>query len=319
MSDVALVENADADDNEYSGKKLSSLSTKARIALARRNFWSFRKFIHPEIIEGWWQVDVAEHLDQFYRDYVAGKRPKLVLAAPPQHGKSKQMVDFAAYFAGRNPDDKTIYASYSEDLGTDANRDLQRIYDDDLYKLVFPNTKISGESVVTQVGKWQRNSTFLEYAGHKGSFRNTTINGQITGKELHLGIIDDPIKGRAESSQIGNRNKAWDWLTDDFFARFHERAGMVTIGDSLALGRSDRPVGWSASPRLRLLRYPAIAEPDSPKYVRSDVDKAKRAAGEALFKEHISLDYLLERKRIYSIASWESLYQQNPIQQSGGC
>jgi hypothetical protein len=62
MSDVALVED-DVPDDEYSDKKLSSLSTEARITLARRNFWSFRKFIHPEIIEGWWQVDVRERGD----------------------------------------------------------------------------------------------------------------------------------------------------------------------------------------------------------------------------------------------------------------
>jgi hypothetical protein len=46
-----------------SGKKLSSFSTEARVTLARENFWSFRKFIHPELIDSWWQVDVAEHRD----------------------------------------------------------------------------------------------------------------------------------------------------------------------------------------------------------------------------------------------------------------
>ncbi len=34
-----------------------------------------------------------------------------------------------------------------------------------------------------------------------GSFRNTTVNGQITGFGLDLGVIDDPMKGRAESKE----------------------------------------------------------------------------------------------------------------------
>ena len=69
------------------GGERVGLPVKLLAAEAREHFWAFRKFIHPDLIEGWWQVDVAEHLDQFYRDYVAGKRPKLVLCSPPQHGK----------------------------------------------------------------------------------------------------------------------------------------------------------------------------------------------------------------------------------------
>jgi hypothetical protein len=32
-------------------------------------------------------------------------------------------------------------------------------------------------------------------------FRNTTVSGQINGLELHLGVIDDPIKGREGHAQ----------------------------------------------------------------------------------------------------------------------
>ena len=85
---AALVDPTIAPEPELDvGPERVSLSVKLLAAEAREHFWAFRKFIHPELIEGWWQVDVAEHLDQFYRDYVAGKRPKLVLTSPPQHGK----------------------------------------------------------------------------------------------------------------------------------------------------------------------------------------------------------------------------------------
>ena len=69
------------------------------------------------MLEAWWQHDVAEHLMDFYADMRAGKRPALVLQAPPQHGKTEQVSDFVAWVAGQNPDIKTIFASYSEDLG----------------------------------------------------------------------------------------------------------------------------------------------------------------------------------------------------------
>jgi hypothetical protein len=58
---------------------------------------------------------------QFYKDLVAGKRPKLALMAPPQHGKSKAVNDFIAWLAGVNPDLKVIFSSFSDELGARAN------------------------------------------------------------------------------------------------------------------------------------------------------------------------------------------------------
>jgi hypothetical protein len=46
-----------------------------------------------------------------------GKRPMLVLMAPPQHGKTEQVKDFTAWIAGKQHDLKTMFASYSDELG----------------------------------------------------------------------------------------------------------------------------------------------------------------------------------------------------------
>ena len=54
---------------------------------------------------------------------------------------------------------------------------------------------------------------------------------------------------------------------------------------------------------VRIIRYPAIAERD----------EAFGDKGEPLFEELKSLDFLLDRKRMMTQASWESEYQQNPI------
>jgi predicted phage terminase large subunit-like protein len=61
-------------------------------------------------------------------------------------------------------------------------------------------------------------------------------------------------------------------------------------------------------PDVRVLRYPAIAEHD----------ELHRRKGEALFPEHKPLDFLLERKRLLTQPSWESIYQQHPIIVGGG-
>jgi predicted phage terminase large subunit-like protein len=264
-------------------------------------FWAFRRYSRPRMKVGWWQYEVANELQRFYQRLIKGERPKLVLMAPPQHGKTEQVKDFVAWVAGKNPDLKHIFASYSDDLGVAVNTDLQRIMTSERYVAIF------GHRLGESGSRWARNSNVLEYANHCGSFYNTTVGGQITGKGLDIGIVDDPIKGRAEANSKTVREKVWYWFTDDFLTRFSDSAGLLMI---MTRWHLDDPVGRLIErfPDAKILRYPAIAEED----------EKNRLKGEALFPQHKSVLFLLERKRALTQASWESEYQQNPIVVGGG-
>lgn len=268
---------------------------------ARESYYAYRRLLDPTLIVGWWQQTIAAELQQFYEDMIAGKRPVLLLQSPPQHGKTTQVRDFISWVAGKRPDSKTMFTSYSDDLGVGVNLGLQRIYDSDRYKKIF-NTRISSTNVVTLAGRYLRNSSLIEYVDHKGSFRNTTVMGQINGLGLDLGIIDDPVKGRKEAQSKTIRDGVWGWLTDDFFGRFSKDAGFIMI---MTRWHVDDPAGrWlERFPNTRVVRYPAIAT-ENEKY---------RKKGEALFPEHKPLEFLIERKKLMTSAGWESVYQQNPI------
>ena len=82
----------------------AQLRTRAEIEFskARGNFWAFRIAIHPELIAGDWPRDISHHLQKFYHDLENGKRPKLVISSPPQHGKSLAVTDLMAWAMGRN-------------------------------------------------------------------------------------------------------------------------------------------------------------------------------------------------------------------------
>jgi predicted phage terminase large subunit-like protein len=248
-----------------------------------------------------WQHDVADELQRFYRSLINGERPKLVLMAPPQHGKTEQVTDFLAWIAGKRPDLKAIFASYSDELGVKVNRDLQRIMTSERYVAIF------GHRLGDSGSRWLRNANALEYVDHRGSFRNTTIEGQITGQGLDIGIVDDPIKGRAEANSKAVRDKTWGWFTDDFLTRFSNSAGLLMI---MTRWHLDDPVGRFIErfPEAKILRYSAIAEED----------ERNRRKGEALFPEHKGLPLLMERRAAMTEASWESVYQQNPIPMGGG-
>jgi hypothetical protein len=72
------------------------------IYLGSQNFAMYRRLIRPNMVWGWWVEEVANQLQVFYQDFAAGKRPKLALMAPPQHGKSWSVTDFISWVAGRN-------------------------------------------------------------------------------------------------------------------------------------------------------------------------------------------------------------------------
>lgn len=289
---------------ELKNQRLAELLIEQQIRKARNSFWEYRTLINPKLKKGWWQQEIADELEQFYIDLISGKRPKLVIQAPPQHGKSVQIIDFISWLAGKLPEYKTIYTSFSERLGTRANLRLQRIFDSDIYSRIFPDTKLTPKGA--KLGAL-RNMDMLEYVGHDGSFRNTTVRGSITGETLDLGIIDDPIRGRADANSKTVRDSTWDWFTDDFFTRFSEDAGLLAI---LTRWHVDDPIGRliDTDKTVKILSYPAIAVKD----------EKHRKTGEALFPEHKGLDFLLERKKIMPPANWEALYQQNPFITDGG-
>jgi predicted phage terminase large subunit-like protein len=299
------------------GKRLATLSPvklgeEAGADLARKRFYAFRQLMHPGMRWNWWTREVSDHLEQFYYDMLDGLRPRLALMAPPQHGKTLLITDFIAWLAGLEPNWKTIYASYSDELGGAANKSLQRMIAAKTYRDVF-ETRIGEQG-------WRCDQSLIEYVGHRGSFYNVTIDGQVTGKGLNLGVVDDPVKGRREANSKTNRDTVWDWFVDDFYSRLDDKAGMLIIMtrwhvDDL-LGRFlERHKG------IKVLRYPAIAERDEKHYTWDKDGNATPfiwKAGEPLFPEWKTLEFLNEQRSVRTLASWQALYLQSPIVSGGG-
>lgn len=271
---------------------------------AREDFLTYRILINPKLKINWYVIDISLKLQQFVFDLEAGLKPMLIIQAPPQHGKSEAISDIIGWIAGRNPNLKTIFASFSERLGVRANLKLQRLYSKKVYQDIFPETQINNKNVVTGTN-FLRNREILEYCNKDGYFRNTTVQGSVTGESLDLGVIDDPIKGRETANSETIRNKTWEWFTDDFFTRFSEDAGFLMI---LTRWHTDDPAGRmiEKNKRVKLITYKAIAEED----------EEHRKVGEALFPEHKSIEFLEERKFLMG-DNFLALYQQSPIIKGG--
>lgn len=279
--------------------------------LSRRNLIDFTKYTKPDFIEGWFNRIIANELQQFYHDVVAGKQPRLIIQAPPRSGKSELFSRrFPAWAFGQNPDLQIIAASYSTDLASRMNRDVQRIIDSEEYEGAFPNTSLNSTNVATVSGKSLRNSEIFEIVGHAGAYRSAGVGAGITGMGADIGIIDDPVKDAKEANSQTIRDSVWDWYTTTFYTRLSPKSGIL-IGmtrwheDDLA-GRLINEMNNDGD-QWRIVSFPAIAEED----------EEFRNEGDALHPERYDIERLSKIKKAVGSQAWNALYQQRPSSKGG--
>lgn len=285
-----------------------------RIHQARRSFWAYRQLINPTMKRGWFQRRIARRLQRFRDELIAGTRPMLAIEAPPQHGKSHMIIDFISWCAGHDPDLATIYAAFSDRLTTRANLRMQRLLASKTYRDVFPDGPRLGGG--RGPGAALRNSDVIEFEGRSGLFRNTTVRGSVTGEGLGLGVVDDPIKGREAARSETTRNNVWDWFTDDFYTRFSEEAGLLSI---MTRWHVDDPLGRMQEmfgDQLEVMSFPALAtedehDPDTGELLRRGPAEGEQY-GDALFPEHKSREFIMLRQAAMTRGNFEALYQQSP-------
>lgn len=146
---------------------------------ARRSLLDFTTFTKSDYRVNWHHKLMCEKLDEF----IEGENKRLIISCPPRHGKSELVSRrLPAYILGRNPDCKIIACSYSSDLASLMNRDIQRIICSPEYEELFPDTKLNSANVrTTSQENYLRNSDIFEIVGHKGVYRSSGVGGSITG------------------------------------------------------------------------------------------------------------------------------------------
>ncbi len=281
--------------------------------LAHDSFVSFVYATLPGYIMGWVHERICAELDAFLAAVHARQSPRLMLCMPPRHGKSELASRrFPAYVFGRFPDMSIIGTSYSADLSSRLNRDVQRVIEQPEYEAIFPETRLSAKNIRTSIsGNYLRNSDLFEIVGHKGSYRSAGVGGGITGMGGDILIIDDPFKDRAEADSPTIRRKVWEWYTSTLYTRLAPGGGILVINtrwhmDDLS-GRLLEAARTGEGDQWRVVNFPAIAEEDEP----------HRRRGEALHPERYPLEQLAAIRTAIGTRDWEALYQQHPTPDGG--
>lgn len=225
---------------------------------ARQYLADFTLYTYPTYLMGWFHKEVCEALDKFLEDVLAKKSPRLILTAPPRHGKSELVSRrFPAFAFGRCPDLQIIATSYGADLAQRFNRDVQRIIDDDVYRTLFPETTLNGRNVRTDSrNAYIRTSDLFEIVDHKGAYRSCGVGGGITGTGADILIIDDPIKDRAEANSPTVRSNVYDWYTSTAYTRLSPGGGVIVMNTRWHPIKDDTPVltvsGWKQHGELQV-------------------------------------------------------------------
>lgn len=267
----------------------------------------------PSYQTNWHHRIVCDALDRL----VSGECARLMIFVPPRHGKSELVSRrLPAYAFGKNPDSQIIATSYSDDLASRMNRDVQRIIDTPEYAALFPETKLNASNVRNNAqGSYLRNSDMFEVVGRRGSYRSAGVGGGITGMGFDIGIIDDPIKNGKEAASKTLRDAHWEWYTTTFYTR-REKGARILLNmtrwheDDLA-GRLLRQSREDPqADKWEVISLPAVAEEPLSAH-------DKRKVGEALWPDKYSLQDLETTKAGLGSQAWAALYQQRPRAMEG--
>jgi len=256
----------------------------------------------PGYMAGWFNRKIAAVLEWFSAEVAAGNSPRLIIEAPPRHGKSLMVSQrWPVWHMGQNPGHEVICASYGLNLAKEHSVAARR-------------AATSGTVRGIWWGEW--GSKLKDQADHwempNGStYKAVGVGGPITGHGAHVLVIDDPFKNSEQARSKTQRDKVWTWYTGDAYTRLAPGGGVLVMhtrwheGDLVGRLLEEEKKGGDKWVRVR---FPAIAEED----------EEHRKAGEALHPDRYSLARLEKIRAVLPPWQWAALFQQRPTPASGG-
>jgi hypothetical protein len=167
----------------------------------------------------------ARHLELLDRKLVAVAKgienrtsPRLLIDAPPRHGKSElSSKNFPGWFLGRYPDLRVILTSYETSFAREWGQKTRDLLNE------------QGEHFGVQIRPDSSAADRWDIAGHTGGMRTAGVGTGITGKGAHLFLIDDPVKDAAEANSETYRKNTWDWYRSTAYTRVEPGGAIVVI------------------------------------------------------------------------------------------
>lgn len=221
---------------------------------------------------------------------------------PPRAGKSEFTSKyFPAYFLGKFPSQRVLFASYEAEFAASWGRKVRDLLNDHGERLF--GVKIRQDTKAAD--RWEINK-------HGGGMQTCGVGGSLTGKGGNLLVCDDPIKNSEEANSELVKQKLWEWYQTTFYTRLEPGGSIILIQtrwseDDLAGRVLER--AKETGEHWNVINFPALAE---------EGDLLGRKVGEPLWPERYSFEDLERIRKTLTIYQWASLYQQRPSPETGG-
>lgn len=285
------------------------------IEAARTNYAAFITAVHrPRFKHSAFSAQVCRAIDQFVLDVLAGKRPVLILTAPPQHGKTSLISRcLPPYLFGRLmahlPATYIAGVAYALGLARRFTREAKAIMMDPVYRAIFPDASLIGRGGVSTSDQFDVPARETRMTSE---YRGLGVGGPLTGMPLHVLLIDDSVKNAQEALSPVVQESREAWFDSVGQTRMQELSGTVLIGTPWSandlLARVRRK--FQGDPRLTLLSFPALNRPGESGY-REDLPEG------ALVPHLHSETKLREMKAHIAEFWWAAMFQQTPMAEFG--
>lgn len=278
-------------------------------AILRKDFRSFSRQAFATVSPGDnylhnWHIDAITHC---LAQVAKGEITRLVITMPPRHLKSTiTSVAFPAWVLGGNPTKRIICASYSQHLATALSEQTRKVMESDWYKDCFPATVLSPTN----------NTKNVFDTTQQGARLSTSVEGSLTGFGADILIIDDPHKA-GEANSPEKLDAVYEWFTNSAATRLNNpKTGCIIVvqqrlKEQDLAGRLLETGSWTH------LNLPAIAEAVE-EIATGPNSFHKRAMGEALHPERMSLPDLAHMKVAMGTFAFSAQYQQRPCAAGSG-
>lgn len=235
----------------------------------------------------------------------AGVFDRLMLNTPPQVGKSRTAVEWAAFWwLCRRPAASVVIGCYGDDLALKRGKAVRRLVE--LYGERYGLSLVRGSAAMKD---WQ--------LATGGGVRSVGVGSGITGHPADVIFVDDPTRSRQDAESQVKRDGVHDWYSADLLSRQSPGCPLVLIQtpwhpDDLrarvVAEEGDRERGG----RWRVVIMAALCE-------TPETDPLRRRVGEPLPHPKIRdgdtnalLSHWMRLRSSVSARDWRALWQCDP-------
>lgn len=226
----------------------------------------------------------------------AGKIDRLMVAMPPQHGKSWLCSQiFPLWCMARQEGVRLATASYAADRAEGNSKSARALARDEAFLRLYPalGCGANAKAMTDRADEWN--------AG-KSSYKAVGVGGGLTGFPVDGMVMDDLLQDWAEAQSPTQRQKVWDWYCSVVMSRNPRWQIMVATR-----WHPDDPSG-------RMLK----AEPDRWHVVNFRALEGQGDDEKPLWDcPKFGLDNYRKIRAVIGRTQWAALYQQEPTISGG--